>query len=65
MIPTSITEELYKISKTLSKYKGRSILVGGAVRDYCLKNKIPKDLDVEVFGIKQKVLESILQKFGH
>ncbi len=60
----SLPLEIYKISKALSKYKGRSILVGGAVRDFCLKNKIPKDLDIEVFGVEQNVLESILEKFG-
>ncbi len=60
----SCSQELYTIAKTLSKYKGRSILVGGAVRDFCMEKEISKDLDIEVFDINLKVLESILQKFG-
>ena len=60
----SIPQEIYSIAKTLSKYKGRSILVGGAVRDHCMGEKNSKDLDVEIFGVEQKIIESVLQKFG-
>ena len=59
-----IPQELYKISESLFKRKGRSILVGGAVRDFCIEKKITKDLDIEVFDMNLDVLESILQKFG-
>jgi len=59
-----IHKELYKISSALSKFKGRSILVGGAVRDICMEKETTKDLDIEVFGINLESLESILQKFG-
>jgi len=59
-----VPQELYKISKALHNYKGRSILVGGAVRDFCMKKKTAKDLDIEVFDINLEILESILQKFG-
>jgi len=60
----SIPQEIYSIAKALSKYKGRSILVGGAVRDHCMGERISKDLDVEIFGVEQKIIESVLQKFG-
>ena len=32
---------------------GQSFLVGGAVRDFLLNQKIQKDLDVEVFGMNE------------
>lgn len=64
MVIQSIPKELIVIANALSKYNGRSILVGGAVRDYYMGGKISKDLDVEIFGINTEVLESILQNFG-
>ena len=43
---------------------GQSFLVGGAVRDFLLNQKIQKDLDVEVFGIRLPDLENLLTKAG-
>jgi len=42
---------------------GRTLLVGGAVRDLLL-GKLTKDLDIEVHGIMLEQLESILSQFG-
>lgn len=42
---------------------GRALLVGGAVRDALLGSP-SKDLDIEVYGIEQERLESILSEFG-
>ncbi len=60
----SLPQEIYKISNALSENNGKGILVGGAVRDFCINNKIPKDLDVEVYGLEPEVLEATLEKFG-
>ena len=55
LLPTP--PELIKIAKAIAKYKGRSILVGGAVRDHCMGRRISKDLDVEIFGMSPEALE--------
>ena len=59
-----IPQELNTIAKAISIKKGRCILVGGAVRDFCMGRKVPKDLDVEIFGMDQAHMESVLNKFG-
>ena len=64
MTDLSAPQELYEIASILSKLNGHCILVGGAVRDHCMGEKISKDFDVEIFGMDQKVLESVLRKFG-
>ena len=59
-----ITPELNKIAKAIYLSKGRVILVGGAVRDHFLDQRISKDLDLEVFGLSMHDLESLLGEFG-
>ena len=52
------------ISKELTNYGARAILVGGAVRDSFLNLEI-KDYDIEVYGLDTiDELESILLKYG-
>ena len=60
----STPPELKHIAKDIAKSNGRSILVGGAVRDHCMGCRISKDFDVEIFNITPEVLESILKNFG-
>ena len=60
-----ISSELNKIAKAIARFKGRLILVGGAVRDHFMDRRISKDLDVEVFGLSMQELESVLQNFGN
>ena len=60
-----ISSELNKIAKAIADSKGRGILVGGAVRDHFLDQRISKDLDLEVFGLSIQELESVLQEFGN
>lgn len=43
---------------------GRTFLVGGAVRDLLLKIEV-KDIDLEVHGLDEDQLYSILKKFGN
>ena len=59
-----ISSELNKIAKAIAQNKGRGILVGGAVRDHFLDQRISKDLDLEVFGLSMQDLESLLEGFG-
>jgi len=60
-----VPPELRNIAKAISKFNGRSILVGGAVRDHFMGRNISKDLDVEIYGLNPEVLESVLQNFGN
>lgn len=48
----------------IDKSGGRSLLVGGAVRDLLLGVPV-KDLDIEVHGLALNQLEIILKRFGH
>ena len=65
MPPLPVPPELIKIAKAVAKSNGRSLLVGGAVRDHFMGRKFSKDIDVEIYGISQEILESVLGKFGH
>ena len=60
-----VPPELIKIAKAVAKSNGRSILVGGAVRDHLMGRKFSKDIDVEIYGMSSEILESVLRKFGH
>ena len=42
---------------------GRALLVGGCVRDMLLESPV-KDLDVEVYGLNDETLRSILERLG-
>lgn len=57
-----------EIAEALERAGGSAILVGGAVRDahrgtHSSQVKV-KDLDLEVFGLELKQMESVLRKFG-
>lgn len=62
------------IVAVINNNKGRSLLVGGAVRDMVMGCQVPtslklrrtqaKDVDIEVYGLPQEKLESILKEFG-
>ena len=43
---------------------GIAYIVGGYVRDKIL-GTINKDMDIEVFGLSEEVLEEILKKYGN
>lgn len=52
-----------KIVQVIAAQGGRSLLVGGAVRDLFLGIPL-KDLDIEVHGLTIEQLENVLQQFG-
>ncbi len=62
--PLALPEELQHLAQALGDAGGRAYLVGGAVRDALLGIPLPKDLDVEVFGLRAPELEAVLQRFG-
>jgi len=55
---------LASIVREIDKVGGHSVLVGGAVRDLFLGLE-PKDIDIEVHGLKIDQLQKILKKFGN
>lgn len=52
-----------EIAHAISNAGGRTLLVGGAVRDALLGKEV-KDLDIEVHGIALNELEQILKRYG-
>lgn len=52
-----------KIVSMINQEGGRALLVGGAVRDLMLGVK-SKDIDIEVYGLTTKELQTILEQFG-
>lgn len=54
---------VHAIVAVIDNNKGRALLVGGAVRDMVMGCQV-KDVDIEVYGLPQEQLESILRQFG-
>ena len=52
-----------EIAEKSARAGGRAFLVGGAVRDRLLGFE-PKDLDLEIFGVPEDSLTSLLEEFG-
>lgn len=52
-----------RLFQTVRERGGRAFFVGGCVRDMLIGNSI-KDLDVEVYGINDEALRSILEQHG-
>ncbi len=52
-----------RIVRTVDEHGGRTLLVGGAVRDLLLGFEV-KDLDIEVHGLGSEQLENILKECG-
>lgn len=52
-----------KIAERIREEGGRAYFVGGCVRDELL-GQVPKDYDLEVYGIVAEKLPSILEEFG-
>jgi len=54
---------IHSIVAAIHQHKGRALLVGGAVRDMVMGLPI-KDVDIEIYGLLQEQLESVLEQFG-
>jgi tRNA nucleotidyltransferase (CCA-adding enzyme) len=53
----------HTIIKKIIAHNGRPYIVGGAVRDFVMHLPI-KDIDIEIHGLSEHELETILQEFG-
>lgn len=58
-----IPEKIKKLAEAVRAEGGRALLVGGSVRDI-LMNLVPKDWDVEVYGIAPARLRFLLDQTG-
>jgi len=58
-----IPEGLMAVLKKLHSLKGQPMVVGGAIRDWLLGAK-PKDLDIEVYKVREDLLTQTLSEFG-
>ncbi len=56
-------EIIEKLADRVAELGGRAYMVGGAVRDEIMKRPI-KDVDIEVHGISEAVLEAVLKELG-
>lgn len=59
--PWPVEPGLAKLLKIIQAQGGKAILVGGCVRDHLL-GLVPKDLDLEVYGLEPQELEEALAK---
>jgi tRNA nucleotidyltransferase (CCA-adding enzyme) len=59
----AIPERVVAIAQAVADAGGRALMVGGAVRDRVLGQEA-KDIDLEVFGVPQERLQTLLQRFG-
>jgi tRNA nucleotidyltransferase (CCA-adding enzyme) len=59
-----LSVELTKLANAIHQQGGQPILVGGSVRDYLLGQRLPKDLDLEVYCLEANELEVVLSQFG-
>lgn len=60
---SAIPEKVIALAKAVRDAGGRALLVGGCVRDLRM-GELPKDWDVEVYGIEPAKLRSLLDRFG-
>lgn len=56
-------DTVHTLAKLVAEQGGTTYLVGGTVRDALLGREC-KDIDLEVFGVAQETLETILATFG-
>jgi tRNA nucleotidyltransferase (CCA-adding enzyme) len=59
-----LSAELTKLTNAIYQRGGQPIIVGGSVRDYLLGQHLPKDLDLEIYGLEADELEVVLSQFG-
>lgn len=60
---SDLPEKVTQLAVAIRDAGGRALLVGGCVRD-TLMGSIPKDWDLEVYGIEPEKLREVLDRFG-
>ena len=63
ILPPNLVPQFQKIEAFLKNYTKRAYLVGGGVRDIFMKTPI-KDLDIEVYDIKEEYFDKLMRKLG-
>jgi tRNA nucleotidyltransferase (CCA-adding enzyme) len=61
--PTLLHRKAEQIARAVAQKGGRALLVGGYVRDTLL-GKVPKDADIEVYGLEAPLLREVLTRLG-
>ncbi|MBT6691591.1 HD domain-containing protein [Candidatus Parcubacteria bacterium] len=56
-------QKVIELSQAVGEAGGRSLLVGGSVRDMVF-GKISKDYDIEIYGLEAQQVEEIVARFG-
>ncbi|HIP07669.1 MAG TPA: CCA tRNA nucleotidyltransferase [Mariprofundaceae bacterium] len=64
IVNSKLPDVILSVCSVLAEAGGQAWLVGGCVRDLLL-GIVPKDWDIEVFGLEEKKLESVLKALGH
>ena len=57
-----LPKKISKLAKIITANGGRAMLVGGCVRDE-LMGGLPKDWDLDIYGIEPHKLREILEKY--
>jgi tRNA nucleotidyltransferase (CCA-adding enzyme) len=60
--PEKMRDVIMRLCHEFRGVGGRAYVVGGAVRDGLL-NRVPKDVDLEVFGLEEDRVEAILRRY--
>jgi len=60
---SNLPEKVINLAQAIRAAGGRALLVGGCVRDL-LMGVMPKDWDLEVYGLQPARLREVLDKFG-
>ncbi|MBW3636681.1 MAG: hypothetical protein KY445_09495 [Armatimonadetes bacterium] len=61
--PTPLHRKAEQIAHAVADKGGRALLVGGYVRDQLL-GIVPKDADIEVYGLQAPILREVLMRLG-
>lgn len=56
-------KKVCELCEVFKEKGGEALLVGGSVRDFYM-GKIPKDFDLEIYGLESEIVEEIVKGFG-
>ncbi len=60
---STVYAKVLEISETIARSGGKALLVGGSIRDMMM-GKIPKDYDIEIYGLEPEQIKKILAPLG-
>ena len=56
-------QKVLELAEIIKSKGGKALLVGGSVRDFVV-GKIPKDFDIEIYGLRAEEIETIVKDLG-